>query len=139
MFVHRLAEPIDLFDGLTPLPEWLHDATPHATSWAIQALLALADAGPHIGWRGDMRHLPAIGALPTPPMATPFLVVKQDDNGTTFVVTAADVPWAATHIAATVNVIARNIGTWAPPTSHDCAAAGAEPDRLRPDQTAIPF
>jgi hypothetical protein len=27
VFVHRLTEPIDEFDGLAPLPEWLRQAT----------------------------------------------------------------------------------------------------------------
>jgi hypothetical protein len=44
VFVYRLTEPIDLFDGLTPLPQWLRHASPDATCWAMQALLAVADA-----------------------------------------------------------------------------------------------
>jgi hypothetical protein len=34
-----------------------------------------------------MRDLPMVGCLPTPPDVTPYLVVKQDNNGETFVVT----------------------------------------------------
>jgi hypothetical protein len=139
VFVHRLAEPIDEFDGLTPLPEWLRDATPHAACWAMQALLALADAGPHIGWRGDMRHLPAVGALPTPPAATAFLVVKQDDNGITFVITTAEGSSLATGVAATIQVVPRDIGLWAPPTSHDYASLSTQTDRPPDHPTAIPF
>ena len=31
MFVYRLIEPVDEFDGLTPLPDWLAGASPYAT------------------------------------------------------------------------------------------------------------
>lgn len=119
MFVYRLSEPIDIFDGLTPLPDWLASASPHATRWALQAILALADAGPDVGWRGDMRHLPSAGALPTPPAAAPFLVVKQDDNGVTFVITAAEAPSVAADAVACVRVEPRPIGAWTHPTTDD--------------------
>jgi len=119
MFVYRLTEPIDEFDGLTPLPDWLHDASPHATRWALQAILALADAAPAVGWRGDMRHLPAVGVMPTPPTTTPYLVVKQDDNGATFIVTTSETPWIAADAAACTRVAAREIGAWTHPTRDD--------------------
>ncbi len=67
MFIYRLTEPIDVFDELTPLPDWLNGASSHATRWALQAVLALADAAPDIGWRGDMRHLPSVGVIPDSP------------------------------------------------------------------------
>ena len=104
MFVYRLTEPIDIFDGLIPLPGWLAGASPHATGWALEAILALADAATAIGWDGDMRHLPSAGALPTPPAATPFLVVKQDNNGDTFVITATEAPTIAAEADACVHV-----------------------------------
>jgi hypothetical protein len=86
MFVYALTEPIDIFDGLTPLPEWiLADPVPR-TRWALQVILALADTATQIRWNGDMRHLPSVGATMTPPITSPYLVVKQDNNGTTFVV-----------------------------------------------------
>ncbi len=44
MIVYRLTEPVDEFDGLAPLPDWLAGASPYATRWALQAILALADA-----------------------------------------------------------------------------------------------
>jgi len=40
VFVYRLTEPIDEFDGLTPLPNWLSGESLHATRWALQAVLA---------------------------------------------------------------------------------------------------
>jgi hypothetical protein len=124
MFVYRLTEPIDAFDGLTPLPDWLAGASAQATRWAIQAILALADAGPAIGWQGDMRHLPSAGALPTPPAATPFLVVKQDNNGDTFVITATEAPSIADDAAACMHVPPRHIGGWTHPTTDDIPTTG---------------
>jgi hypothetical protein len=119
MFVYRLTDPIDEFDGLTSLPDWLHGASPHATRWALQAILALADAAPAVGWRGDMRHLPAVGVMLTPPSTTPYLLVKQDDNGATFVVTAAATPWTTAETAAATQVVPREIGAWTHPTHDD--------------------
>jgi hypothetical protein len=122
MFVYRLTEPIDEFDGLTPLPDWLTGAASiPATRWALQAILALADAATTIGWRGDMRHLPSVGVVPTPPGTTPYLVVKQDDSGVTFVVTTADTAWIASEAAACTRVEPRPIGAWTHPTLDDLA------------------
>lgn len=119
MFVYRLTEPIDEFDGLTPLPDWLAGASQHATRWALQAILALTDAADAVGWRGDMRHLPSVGALPTTPATTPYLIVKQDDNGATFLVTAAEAPWIAADAVTHTWVVAREIGAWTHPTCDD--------------------
>jgi hypothetical protein len=119
MFVYRLTEPIDEFDGLTPLPDWLSVATTQAARWTLQAVLALADAAPAIGWRGDMRHLPSVGVMPTPPGVTPYLVVKQDNNGDTFIVTAVETPWIASDTAGCVHVEPRRIGAWTHPTTDD--------------------
>jgi hypothetical protein len=128
MFVYRLTEPIDIFDGLTPLPDWLHGGSPHATRWALQAILALTDAGPAIGWRGDMRHLPSVGVLPTPPSVTPYLVVKQDDNGATFIVTAEQAPWISSDAAGCVRVAPRTIGAWTHPTTDDIPPQATSPN-----------
>lgn len=40
-----------------------------------------------------MRHLPLADALPTRPASTSYLVIKQDNNGDTFIVTAAGRDW----------------------------------------------
>jgi hypothetical protein len=119
VFVYRLAEPLDEFDGLTSMPDWLRGGSQAATRWALQAVLALADAGPEIGWRGDMRHLPSVGAVPTPPGVTAYLVVQQDDNGITFVVTDADGGWIVDVAAACVRVETRPIGAWTHPLRED--------------------
>jgi hypothetical protein len=119
MFVYRLTEPIDVFDGLTPLPDWLGGASASATHWALQAVLALADAAPVVGWRGDMRHLPSVGVIPTPPVVTPYLMVKQDDNGATFIVTAINAPWIDADATTCTRVEPRTIGAWTHPTSED--------------------
>jgi hypothetical protein len=119
MFIYRLAEPVDLFDGLTPLPDWLKSAGPHETKWALQAVLALADAAATIGWAGEMRHLPSIGVALTPPGTTRYLIVKQDNNGDTFIITAAEAPWIATDAVEYTTVEARQIGAWTHPTTDD--------------------
>jgi hypothetical protein len=75
VFVHRLTVPIDDFDGLAPLNHWLAELSPRLTVWAMTALLALAEAAGEVGWRGDMRHLPMVGVLPTSYQTTPCLIV----------------------------------------------------------------
>jgi hypothetical protein len=45
MLVCALTVPIDDFDDMTPLPAWLR-SDPARTRWALQAVLALADAEP---------------------------------------------------------------------------------------------
>ena len=117
MFVYRLNEPIDLFDGLTPLNRWLATATPGETAWAITAVLALADASHDVAWDGDMRHLPLAGALPTRPQTTPYPLVKQDNNGGTFLVTDAPGAWIG-PAAAQAHPPARLIGGWEPEQDH---------------------
>lgn len=134
MFVYRLTEPIDAFDGLTPLPDWLTGASAHATRWTLQAVLALADAGPAIGWSGDMRHLPSVGVIPTPPCITPYLVVKQDNNGDTFIVTATDAPWIDSDAAARVQVDNRCVGAWTHPTTGDIPQHDAGSDLVAGSQ-----
>ena len=99
MHVYRLSEPIDDFDGLTPLNEWL-DGDAERLAWALRAVLALAQAAPTVGWRGDMRHLPLIGHLPTSPFITRYLVAKQDNNGDTFLISETDPAELLDHAAA---------------------------------------
>ncbi|MCM3884105.1 hypothetical protein [Frankia sp. R82] len=118
MFVYRLTKPIDLFDGLVPLRRWLTDATAGQTSWALAAVLALGDAATDVGWHGDMRHLPLVGALPTRPATTPYLLVKQDNNGDTFLVTTAPPGWLG-ETATQVQVPTRDIGAWEPDDKPD--------------------
>jgi hypothetical protein len=118
VYVYRLTEPIDTFDGLTPLRRWLAAATPSQTSWALTAVLALTDAAADVDWQGDMRHLPLVGALPTRPHTTPYLVIKQDNNGDTFLVTDA-APGQIGDTAAHTHVPARQIGAWEPDDDPD--------------------
>ena len=99
MHVYRLNEPIDDFDGLTPLNEWL-DGDAERLAWALRAVLALAQAAQAVGWRGDMRHLPFVGHLPTSPFVTRYLVAKQDNNGDTFLICEADPAELPGHAAA---------------------------------------
>lgn len=113
MFVHRLTTPIDDFDGLTPLHHWLTHASAGRTVWAMTALLALADTADKVGWRGDMRHLPMVGVLPTSYQTTPYLVVKQDNNGTTFIIADAPPNWID-EPAISAETTTRTIGSWEP-------------------------
>src|SRR5229473_3415587 len=126
LHVYRLSEPIDDFDGLTPLNEWL-DGDAERLAWALRAVLALAQAAPTVGWRGDMRHLPLIGHLPTSPLVTRYLVVKQDNNGDTFLISQADPAELPDH-AATDEITPGPIGTWLPPNAHDLRLDEPEPD-----------
>jgi hypothetical protein len=116
MFVYALTEPIDDFDALTPLPEWITADPPRRTRWALQAVLALADTAAQVRWNGDMRHQPSVGATLDPPGTCPYLVVKQDNNGTTFVVSAAPLPWLTEHTDHTTQTRPRDIGAWTHPT-----------------------
>src|SRR5260370_2149793 len=88
LHVYRLSEPIDDFDGLTPLNEWL-DGDADRLAWALRAVLALAQAAPTVRWRGDMRHLPPIGHLPTNPLLPRHLASQHDNNGNNYLINPA--------------------------------------------------
>jgi hypothetical protein len=60
-----------------------------------------------------MRHLPMIGALPTRPQTTPYLLVKQDNDGDTFIITDAEPGWIG-ETASRAHVTTREIGAWEP-------------------------
>jgi len=49
-------------------------------------------------------------------------VVKQDNNGTTFVISNIEMPGLVGVIARTAQAIRRPIGGWTHPTSHDIPA-----------------
>jgi hypothetical protein len=138
MFVYALTEPIDLFDGLTPLPEWIAQEPTPRTRWALQAILALNDAATAVRWSGDMRHLPSVGVALNPPGTNPYLVVKQDNNGTTFVVTDIALPLPADEVEHRTHVQARPFGAWTHPTHADvdrdtaCDEQGATVPALTP-------
>ena len=132
MFVYALTEPIDLFDGLIPLTEWISGEGDHA-AWALRAVFALADTADVMHWDGDMRHLPPVGALPIPPEAAPYLVVKQDNNGTTFVVSDAPIGWLLEYSDHHAEVEARDIGPSEHTTRSDVPAdifTGQQPTTL---------
>ncbi|GAA3247476.1 hypothetical protein GCM10010532_092570 [Dactylosporangium siamense] len=119
MIVYVLTEPVDDFTALTPLPDWISaDPVPH-THWALQAILALADAADYVHWDGDMRHLPSGGAVIAPPDTHPYLVIKRDNNGTTFVVSDAEIPGLTDTVERSTRTERRPIGTWTHPTSRD--------------------
>jgi hypothetical protein len=76
-------------------------------------VLALTDAAADVGWRGDMRHLPMVGGLPTQSGTTPYLAIKQDNNGDTFLIGPAQISDISRQAVVT-EVTARNIGAWTP-------------------------
>jgi hypothetical protein len=117
-----LSEPIH---GLTPLNEWL-DGDAERLAWALRAVLALAQAAPTVGWRGDMRHLPPVGHLPTSPFVTRYLVAKQDNNGAIFLICQADPAELLDHAAAD-EVTPGPIGAWLPPNARDLRLDEPEP------------
>ena len=123
MFVYALIQPIDTFDGLTPLPEWIIADPAHRTRWALQAMLALADTAAQVRWNGDLRHLPSVGAVLAPPGTSPYLVVKQDNNGTTFVIAAVELPLPADLVERRAEIPKRSIGAWTHPTLAEIDAA----------------
>ena len=110
MFIYALAQPIDLFDGLIPLPRWIAEDPGPNTAWALRAALALADARAEAGWTGGMRHLPSIGALPVPGAAELFMVIKQDARGACFVVSDNPMDWLLEHCSRHVHALGRDIG-----------------------------
>jgi len=120
-----LSEPIDDFDGLTPLNEWL-DGDAERLAWALRAVLALAKAAPTVGWRGDMRHLPLIGHLPTSPFVTRYLVAKQDNNGDAFLISEAGPAELPGHAAAAKSPPARS-GPGSRPTPATCGWTNPNP------------
>jgi hypothetical protein len=96
--------PIDTFEGMTSLTSYLFPTTtdgaladPHQADylieqrkerldWADGALDALKRAGNEVHWDGDFRHEPYVGALPWPTIEGRYLLVKQDNNGTCFII-----------------------------------------------------
>jgi len=116
VFVYRLTVPIDDFDGLIPLGHWLTDPAPQRTArtgWVLTAVLALTDAADQVGWRGDVRHLPMVGVLSTSYQTTPYLVVEQDDDGATFIITQAEPDWID-QTTSNAHVTARTVGSCEP-------------------------
>ncbi|MBM0201857.1 hypothetical protein JNW90_01140 [Micromonospora sp. STR1s_5] len=116
-FVYALESPIDFFDDLIPLPAWLADrnAGSDRARWAIWAVLALADST--VGWEGDMRHQPYIGGVPSGDGATDrYMVVKQDNDGYTFVISEIPMPWLEARSNRHEEVRSRDLGRhpWEP-------------------------
>jgi hypothetical protein len=81
----------------------------------LQAVLALADVADHVRWDGEMRQLPSVGAVLAPPESHPYLVVKQDNNGTTFVISNIEIAGLARVTEHTAQAIRRPIGPLDPP------------------------
>ncbi|WP_194894618.1 hypothetical protein [Catenulispora pinisilvae] len=119
MFVYHLVDPLDDFGGLTALPDWLRNATPDNTAWVLQAVLALQTAAKEIGWEGEMRHLPWVGILDVGREPQRYLVVKQDNNGETFLVSTDRLYWPENEIGEVHETVTPRIGVCHHPTFDD--------------------
>ena len=137
MHIYRLSEPIDDYDGLIPLHEWL-DGSPSRLAWALQAVLALSEAAPTVGWKSDMRHLPMVGHLPTSPFVTRYLVIKQDNNGDTFLICQTDPAELLDH-AADDEVTPMPIGAWSPTDPDELPGEPELPDLANINSTEPAF
>jgi hypothetical protein len=85
-----------------------------------------------LGWDGEMRHLPSVG-VPTDRTATePCLIVKQDNNGATFVICANSLSWAEAGCVRVEDVRPRRIGAFTHPTAEEIREAMSDilPPRL---------
>lgn len=121
MIVYRLTVPIDDFEDFVPVTDWIRGGSPQDVAWILAAVLALQDAA--LGWDGEMRHLPSVG-VPTDGTATrPYLIVKQDNNGATFVITADSLSWAEAECDKVEDVRPRRIGAFTHPTAEEIREA----------------
>jgi hypothetical protein len=84
-----------------------------------------------------MRHLPSAGALPTPGQTTPFLVVKQDGDGATFIICDDEMPWLAELSDTSQHLTARHIGPWPHDTRADLHAADIGRHHPGPDASLL--
>lgn len=141
MFIYALAQPIDFFDGLIPLPRWIAEDPGPNTAWALRATLALADARAQAGWTGGMRHLPSIGALPVPGTAELFMVIKQNAGGACFVVSDSPMDWLLEHCSRHASARDRDIGAHEHTTLSDLRDADnqAEPVAVSGNRDEPPF
>jgi hypothetical protein len=137
MHIYRLSEPIDDFNGLIPLHQWL-DGSPSRLAWALQAVLALSEAAPTVGWKGDMRHMPMVGHLPTSHFVTRYLVIKQNNNGDTFLISHADPVELLDH-AADDQVTPMPIGAWSPTDLDELPGEPELPDLANINSTEPAF
>jgi hypothetical protein len=51
------------------------------------------EAASGVGWEGDFRNGPYVGFIPDEGEMATYFVWKQDNNGTTYVVTPIEMPW----------------------------------------------
>ena len=101
-------EPIDFgWEHLIPVPNTLAnlvkntDENGDIDSAAIQDFLKAWDsaktAAKQVGWEGDHRHDPAVFWLPSGGEFQIAFVIKQDNNGNTFVISPHALPWLKKH------------------------------------------
>ncbi|MGW6202071.1 hypothetical protein ACWF9B_00220 [Streptomyces sp. NPDC055089] len=96
---------VDYFEGMVPVSQYLSLPTDttinepwdldhvieHAKArleWTENAMKALKYVSRTVrwGWEGDFRHEPYVGALPWSGGGHPYLVVKQDNNGDSYLI-----------------------------------------------------
>jgi hypothetical protein len=65
---------------------------------------------------------PSVGVALNPPGTNPYLVVKQDNNGTTFVIASVELALPADEVEHRAHTPACLIGAWTHPISADIEA-----------------
>ena len=85
-----------------------------------------------------MRHLPMVGHLPTSPFVTRYLVIKQDNNGDTFLICQTDPAELLDH-AADDEVTPMPIGAWSPTDLDELPGEPELPDLANINSTEPAF
>ena len=121
MFVYSLTQPVDEFDGLTTLPDWLHGASPHATRWRCnRSSPSPTPPMPSAGAATCATYPPSASRSAHPPRARAW-----SSSRTTTAPRSSSpppkphAPWIAADAAACTRVAAREIGAWTHPTHDD--------------------
>jgi len=128
--------PIDVFEGMTPLTNYLFPAAPGRSftspheadylidkskerlDWVSGALDALHRASSEVNWEGDFRHEPYVGALPWAHGEVQYLVVKQENNGTCFIISKGfAVPLPSHETVFSSAIVSERAGRPVEPTS----------------------
>ena len=110
MFVYALAQPIDFFDGLIPLPRWIAEDPDSNT--ALGTARRTRPRRRASRGRLDRHHAPPAlhRSPPTPGTAELFMVIKQDARGTCFVISDTPIDWLLQHCSRHAHPRNRDIG-----------------------------
>jgi hypothetical protein len=103
LFVYELP-PIDFWQGWTPESRWPEGEDDPFYEYGLNDEEAAADLAlakglaTRCGWEGDGEW--RMAGLPRDDVAAPtyMLAVKQQNNGTTFIISPYELPWLAHHL-----------------------------------------